>query len=367
MGEQRKSISEAYGETAYPLIGHSRRNLEVLLEAFRDVDGSQMGDTYGKGAIIEEFQARMADVLGKESAVFFPSGTMAQQIALRIWCDDAGLKRVAYHPLCHLEIHEEDGLKELHHIEPILLADKERLITLEDVQSLDRDIACLLLELPQREIGGQLPDYEELEAISGYCRSQGIKLHLDGARLFEITPYYQKTAAEICALFDSVYVSFYKGIGGIAGAILAGGTDFVAKSKVWKRRHGGDLVSLYPYIISSSYYYTERIGNMGRYYEEAKELAALFNSCEGVNTKPAVPVSNMFHVHFEWDKEQLEPILIEVFRATGVGLISYLNEAGESQCYTEVHIGERYGKTPRESIQEAFQLLNEKLQEAAST
>ncbi|MGC6586419.1 threonine aldolase family protein [Paenibacillus sp. Dod16] len=366
MGEQRKSISEAYSETAYPLIGHSRRNLEVLLEAFRDVDGSQMGDTYGKGAIIEEFQARMADVLGKESAVFFPSGTMAQQIALRIWCDDAGLKQVAYHPLCHLEIHEEDGLKELHHIEPILLADKERLITLEDVQNLNREIACLLLELPQREIGGQLPEYEELEAISAYCRSQGIKLHLDGARLFEITPYYQKTAAEICALFDSVYVSFYKGIGGIAGAILAGGTDFVEKSKVWKRRHGGDLVSLYPYIISSSYYYKERKGNMGRYYEEAKELAALFNQCKGVNTKPAVPVSNMFHVHFEWDKEQLEPILIEVYRATGVGLISYLNEAGGSQCYTEVHIGERYSKTPRESIQQAFQLLNEKLREAAS-
>ena len=162
-------------------------------------------------------------------------------------------------------------------------------------------------------------------------------------------------------------MSFYKGIGGIAGAILAGGTDFVEKSKVWKRRHGGDLVSLYPYIISSSYYYKERIGNMGRYYEEAKELAALFNQCEGVNTKPAVPVSNMFHVHFEWGKEQLEPILIEVYRATGVGLISYLNEAGESQCYTEVHIGERYSKTPRESIQEAFQLLNEKLREAAST
>lgn len=365
MGEQRKSLGEAYGETAYPLIGHSRRNVEVLLEAFRSADGSQMGDTYGKGAIIEDFQTRMSEVLGKESAVFFPSGTMAQQIALRIWCDDADLKRVAYHPLCHLEIHEEDGLKELHHIEPILLGDQERLITLEDVQRLDRDIACLLLELPQREIGGQLPDYAELEAISAYCRSQGIKLHLDGARLFEITPYYQKTAAEICALFDSVYVSFYKGIGGIAGAILAGGTDFTAKSKVWKRRHGGDLVSLYPYIISSDYYYAERIGSMGRYYEEAKELAAMFGQCRGVKTKPAVPVTNMFHVYFEMDKEQLEPILIDVYRSTGVGLVAYLNEAGEDQCYSEVNIGERYGKTPKESIHEAFRMLNEKLQEAA--
>lgn len=367
MDKQLQSLGEAYSEATYPLIGHSRRNVEVLLEAFQNVDGSQMGDTYGNGAVIEDFQKFMAEELGKESAVFFPSGTMAQQIALRIWCDEAELKRVAYHPLCHLEIHEEDGLKELHQIETILLASKERLITLEDVQNLNNDIACLLLELPQREIGGQLPDYAELEAISAYCRSQGIKLHLDGARLFEITPYYQKTAAEICALFDSVYVSFYKGIGGIAGAILAGGTDFMAKSKVWKRRHGGDLVSLYPYIISADYYYKQRIEEMGRYYEEAKELAALFNQCHAVVTKPAVPVSNMFHVHFRLDKEQLERILIDIYNSTGIGFTAYLNEASKDQCSSEIHIGERYSKAPKEAVQEAFRLLNEKLQEVAPT
>ena len=70
MGEQRKSISEAYSETAYPLIGHSRRNLEVLAGGISGCGWVADGDTYGKGAIIEEFQARMADVLGKESAVF---------------------------------------------------------------------------------------------------------------------------------------------------------------------------------------------------------------------------------------------------------------------------------------------------------
>ncbi|OMF76370.1 threonine aldolase family protein [Paenibacillus glucanolyticus] len=364
MNEQHKSLGEAYNETTYPLIGHSRRNVEVLLEAFQPVDGSQAGDMYGNGAVIEDFQKFMADELGKESAVFFPSGTMAQQIALRIWCDEAELKRVAYHPLCHLEIHEEDGLKELHQIETILLAGEDRLITLEDVQNLNSDIACLLLELPQREIGGQLPDYAELEAISAYCRSQGIKLHLDGARLFEITPYYQRTAAEICSLFDSVYVSFYKGIGGIAGAILAGDNDFLAKSKVWKRRHGGDLVSLYPYIISSEYYYKQRIEKMGRYYDEAKELAAMFNQCHAVVTKPIVPVSNMFHVYFQLGKNQLEPILMDIYNTTGIGFISYLKEASEDHCQSEVNIGERYGKTPREAIQEAFRVLNEKLLEA---
>lgn len=363
MSGYRIKLSEAYDQTDFPLGGHGKRNVQVLKDALKDIDVSLSSDMYGKGDVIDNFQIQMANYLGKESAVFFPSGTMAQQIALRIWCDGTGLKRVAYHPLCHLEIHEEDGLKELHHIESVLLADRDRLIRLEDIQNIQEDIACLLLELPQREIGGQLPDYKELEAISSYCRSKGIKLHLDGARLFEITPYYQKSAAEICALFDSVYVSFYKGIGGIAGAILAGDTDFTSQSKVWKRRHGGDLISLYPYIISSEYYFKQRIDKMGRYYNEAKELAGLYNQCHRVATRPIEPVSNMFHVLFQISKDELEPILIGIYEATGVGLTHFLRETNETECSYEVSIGDRYANAPKDRVRAAFQMLDEKLKE----
>lgn len=240
---ERPTLAEVFSRAEYRLSGHGPRNADVLKAVLEQVDGNMESDMYGKGKVIEDFQEEMAGYLGKEAAVFFPSGTMAQQIALRIHCDEKKLAQVAYHPLCHLEIHEEDGLKELHGIRPILLADRHRLITLEDVTGLGEEIACLLLELPQREIGGQLPEFRELEAIAAYCREKGIKLHLDGARLFEILPYYGKTAAEVCALFDSVYVSFYKSIGGIAGAILAGDAGFAEQSKVWKRRHGGDLIS----------------------------------------------------------------------------------------------------------------------------
>lgn len=181
--------------TKYQVAGHGKRNFEVLQEAFQGLDGKLESDIYGNGKIIEDFQVKMAKYLGKEAAVFFPSGTMAQQIGLRIWCDQKGIKKVAYHPLCHLEIHEEDGLKELHQIESVLLADKDSLITLEDVISMEEEVACILLELPQREIGGQLPSYETLEKISAYCRNKGIKLHLDGARLLEILPYYKKNSS----------------------------------------------------------------------------------------------------------------------------------------------------------------------------
>ncbi|QUL55258.1 low specificity L-threonine aldolase [Paenibacillus tritici] len=359
--DEQKALMEAFDRTEVRLAGHGARDVAVLKEALAEVEDTLTADLYGTGAVIEDFQAEMAGVLGKECSVFFPSGTMAQQIALRIWSDRKGSRSVAYHPLCHLEIHEQDGLKELHHLEPLLLADADRLITLEDVQNMQPGVACLLLELPQREIGGQLPEYAELEAISAYCRKQGIMLHLDGARLFEVLPYYGKTAAEVCGLFDSVYVSFYKGIGGIAGAILAGSREFTEESKIWKRRHGGDLISLYPYIVPARHYYRERIGAMAGYYEQAKELAAMFNSCHKVSTVPEVPVSNMFHIHFALSREQLAPVLIQVYQETGIGLTPRLKETGDTSCYYELNIGDVYSGVSKPALREAFRLLDERL------
>jgi len=354
-------LQEAFKRAKYPVVGHGPRNVQVLKAALDAVGGDTDSDMYGKGQVIEQFQSKMAAYLGKESAVFFPSGTMAQQIALRIWCDATGIQKVAYHPLCHLEIHEEKGLKRLHNIEALLLADKDRLITLEDVVQLDEDISCLLLELPQREIGGQLPDYGSLEDISRYCRGRGIKLHLDGARLFEVLPYYQKTAEQVCALFDSVYVSFYKGIGGIAGAILAGDDSFIQQSIPWKRRHGGDLISLYPYIISADYYFDRRIHKMQQYYEEAQQLAGLYNTCPGTWTLPKVPVSNMFHVHMNLRQEQAKSILLSLYEDTGIGLTGNLKATGETTCSFEVSIGDSYELVPELELVHAFGLLKKKL------
>lgn len=354
-------LKQSFLESEHQLAGHGKRNVKVLKEAFESIDGNVESDIYGQGKVIEEFQEKMAELLGKENAVFFPSGTMAQQIALRIWCDAAGIRKVAYHPLSHLEIHEEKGLQELHGIESVLLADKNRVIELEDVLQMDEKVACVLLELPQREIGGQLPSYKTLEEISAYCRKNEIKLHLDGARLLEVLPYYGKTASEVCSLFDSVYISLYKGIGGIAGAVLAGDKDFIAQSKIWKRRHGGDLISLYPYILSADYYFGKRSKKMAAYHENAKELASFFNSCEGITTLPVEPVSNMFHVHFSYAKDTMEELLAELHQETGIGLTSYLKELENGDSSYEVSLGDLYETLPTEKVEALFAKLNEKM------
>ncbi|WDH75651.1 beta-eliminating lyase-related protein [Exiguobacterium marinum] len=351
-------LIDTYRQTNVQLSGHGKREVGVLKRAFEQVREDEPSDQYGQGKTIRQFEEKMAHVLGKESAVFFPSGTMAQQIALRIWCDETGKKAVAYHPLCHLEIHEQDGLKELHHIEPILVGDENRLMTLEEIQALP-DIACLLLELPQREIGGELPTFEELVAIHEHCRDKRIYLHLDGARLFESLPYYEKEASEICALFDSVYVSFYKGIGGIAGAILAGPKAFCETSKVWKRRYGGDLISLYPYILSSDYYYELRKDKMQGYRDAAVQLAARFNELEGVWTTPLIPVTNMFHLHFQGDEEEVGERMVRIQQETGVGITGHLVEK-DGYCSTEISIGDVYSHITSNQLDDVFRQFNSK-------
>ncbi|WP_298473952.1 aminotransferase class I/II-fold pyridoxal phosphate-dependent enzyme [uncultured Psychrobacillus sp.] len=354
-------LKSSFNECTYYLSGHRNRDISVLKDALKDVSEDQFSDIYGNGPIIEDFQKKMAKLLGKGTSAFFPSGTMAQQIALRIWCDEKQLNQVAYHPLSHLEIHEMDGLKEIHQIKTILLADKDRVIELEDVKNLKEDIACLLLELPQREIGGRLPSFETLEQISAYCREKGIKLHLDGARLLEVLPYYNKTATEVCDLFDSVYISFYKGIGGIAGAILAGDEDFIEKSKVWRKRYGGTLISLYPYILSADYYFDKRAHKMEQYYQNSVELAQLFNDCKDIYTVPEIPVSNMFHVHFNRSPEEMAAILSKAQLDNRIGISSYLSEQDGDKCQIEISIGDSYLEIPKEQLEQLFLNLNEEM------
>ncbi len=334
------TLREAFKNCSDFIGGNGPRTVSVLMEALKDVDPSIESDMYGKGQWISSFEKELASEAGMEDGVFFPSGTMAQQIGLRIACDQRQEMSVAYHPLCHLEIHEQHGLHELHHIKAHLLGDRDRMFTLEDVKNLEAPIAALLVELPQRELGGFLPSYDELVAISDYCRTNHIHLHLDGARLFEVLPYYGKSIDDICRLFDSVYLSFYKGIGGIAGAILLGSQALCDEARIWKRRHGGDLISLYPYIISAKYYMDKRRPLMPTYYEKAKELAKALNTCPKIATRPHTPVSNMFHVYLDEPKEKVIPFLVDLYKKTGIGMTGYLTQKGEHECFFEVSVGD---------------------------
>lgn len=354
-------LRNKYFTAKYRFQGNGPRDIHLLKEPFENIPESGLADTYGTGEVITSFEKKFAKILDKESAVFMPSGVMAQQIALRINADDKSCKNVAYHPLSHLELHEQDTIRALHQLNPIMLGESDRLFTLKDLKAVDEELSTLLIELPQREMGGYLPAFEDLVAIADYARNKEIKLHLDGARLFESLPYYQKTAREVCELFDSVYISFYKGIGAIAGAILAGEKAFIEKAKVWKRRLGGDLISLYPYIVPADFYYEKRINKMNEFYVNAKELAEYFNEVSYITTKPEMPVTNMFHVYAEISADEFKTIAAKVYEETSLLITNHIVEVDKTTSMFEVSIGEEYGKVPKDTLERAFSILNDSL------
>jgi threonine aldolase len=276
-----------------------------LLELADATDEDERFEHYGSGERIGRLEARVAELLGKESAVFFPSGTMAQQIALRIWCDRRGIRTVAFHPTCHLELHEEKGYERLHGLHGTLVGDPNRLISLDDLEGIREPVAALLLELPQREIGGLLPSWEDLSAQVAWARERSVATHLDGARLWESQPFYGRPHAEIAALFDSVYVSFYKGLGGMAGAALAGDAALVAEARVWQRRHGGNLVTLHPYVVAAELALDERLHRLPVHWKHARALAAALGAVDGVEVVPAPPQTPLFHVVLRGEPERL--------------------------------------------------------------
>lgn len=114
----------------------------------------------------------------------------------------------------------------------------------------------LLVECPHREIGGKCTSYEDLELMSAHCRRRGVAFHCDGARLWEAEAAYctaetGRSLQDLCNLFDSIYVSFYKGLGGITGAMLLGSNEFISEARVWQRRFGGNLYCQMPMALSS--------------------------------------------------------------------------------------------------------------------
>ncbi|MBI3943234.1 MAG: low specificity L-threonine aldolase [Chloroflexi bacterium] len=291
---------------------------QVLLELAEFTNPEAQSDRYGQGELMTTFETEVANLLGKEAAVFMPSGTMCQQIALRIWADRRKTNHIAFHPTCHLELHEQKGYQLLHGLHGILVGSPHLLMRLEDLQKLAEPLAALLLELPQRELGGQLPSWEDLVAMTAWAKAQGIPTHMDGARLWESQPFYDRPYAEIANLFDTVYVSFYKILGGIAGSMLAGPAELIAESRVWQRRHGGNLIRLYPYVLSARKGLRERLGKMALYHIKALEIAAALTSLSGIKLVPNPPHTNMMRVLIHREVSRLEQAALEIAQETGI-------------------------------------------------
>ena len=299
-------------------------------------------DTYGKGELVEGFERKIAALLGKPAATFMPSGVMAQLVSMRLWTESARLPRFGIHPTSHLAHHEEQAFAALMHLHAVPIGDRLRPMTAADLEAIAQPLACAIVELPIREAGGQLPTWDELEALKSAARARGVVLHMDGARLWESAACYDKTYAEIAACFDSVYVSLYKGIGAFAGAMLAGDEAFVEQASLWRKRMGGTLYHVSPMVAAAAMRFDERIALMPALYQRALAFASELRRHPRLRVNPQVPQANLLHLHFDAPADAVMQARDALAEEAGGWLFNNVRNVDvPGRSVTEIYVGDR--------------------------
>jgi len=289
----------------------SRTPVEVLRRLADDAEALavEQWDVYAERGPVARVETEVAELLGMPAAAFFPSGIMAQQAALRVWCDRTGSRRVAIPDTSHLLRHEDDGPRRLHGFEFEHLTQGRTTATADHLRGLSPGLGAALVEMPLRDAGCLLPSWDDLTALSAAARELGVPLHADGARIWESQPYYDRPLPEIAAQFDSIYVSFYKGLEGLAGAALAGPEDVVEEARRWRKRMGGTLFHLTPFAVSALAGLRDRLPRMGEYAAWARALATEA-SAVGLRPWPEPPHTNTFLIHAEGEEDAVTERLI---------------------------------------------------------
>jgi len=221
----------------------------------------ETADDFSRGGAVEKLETRMASLLGKEAAVWLPTGTLANHLAVRLLAGNK--RRVLVQSESHLFNDCGDCAQTLSGLHLVPLAPGKATFTLADVERAASDsqlgrvaapIGAIQIETPVRRRQGERFDFEEIKRISAWARTRSVGLHLDGARLFLETAYSAQPIKAYTALFDTVYVSLYKYFNAGSGAILAGPKALLADLYHTRRMFGAGLHHAWPFAAVALHY-----------------------------------------------------------------------------------------------------------------
>ena len=243
-------------------------------------------DSYGNGGIIAQLEEKIAAKLGKEAAVYMPTGTLANLIAVRQH-SRPHRRRVLVQAASHLYNDTGDGAQLLAGLNLMPLRAGERQFTLADVEAefqravrgrVRNEIGVIAIESPVRRAHNQVFDYSEMQKIAAWARQHEVKMHLDGARLFNMPAHTGISVKEYAALFDTVYVSLYKDFNAASGAVLVGPAAFCEGLYHTRRMFGGSMPQAWPFAAVALQY----IDSFEQDYRQAlQQVKQVFDGLNG--------------------------------------------------------------------------------------
>lgn len=205
-------------------------------------------DNYLKSGPVEDLEHAMAALLGKERALFLPTGTLANHLAVRVLAGET--RKALVQAESHLYRDEGDCAQLLSGLNLVPLGPGRTTLTVDEVaKAIDEaagppypaPVGAISIESPVRRTDGQVFDFEEMKKVCAYARGKQIGTHLDGARMFLASGYTGISPAQYAALFDTVYVSMYKYFNAPFGAILCGPASLIAKVETLRHQFGSAI------------------------------------------------------------------------------------------------------------------------------
>ncbi len=289
--------------------------LQTILVAPMGDDGRQNSEGRGEDATVNLLEDISAELVGKEASVFCDSGTMGNLAALLTYCKPGDIAMVD--ELQHLYRSEKTAFDaNFGRVQPLFYRyDEHCMPDVDDMRAkmAANKVALLCLENTHNSLGGTCTDIEHLRKIRALADDFDLRIHLDGARLFNAASYLGVTAKEICAYADSVMFCVSKGLGAPVGSLLCGTKEFVKKARETRKLLGGNMRQAGVIAAPAIYALQHNVERLREDNENAQYAASLLT-----DLKKAKPQANV----------QTNIMMLDV-RETGISAGEYCNRAKE--------------------------------------
>ncbi len=255
-------------------------------------------DVFGEDPTVNLLEARTAEILGKEAALFVPSGTMANQIAIRAHTEPGD--EIAVEANAHIYYYECGSPAALAGVQCRLLNGQRGIFSAEDLLSALRPAnlhfpptRLVCLENTHNRGGGSVWPMAQISAVTQTARRHGLRTHLDGARLWNAAIASGNPEKAFARLFDSVSVCFSKGLGAPAGSALAGDAAWIQRARRFRKQFGGGMRQAGILAAGALHALDHHRERLAEDHAHAQQLAARLANCPGVELNPATVETNM--------------------------------------------------------------------------
>lgn len=280
-------------------------------------------DRYGVGGVVEALEKKFAEITGKEKAIYMPSGTMANQLAIAALSGENS--KVFVQETSHVYRDEADAAQSVFQKRLMPLAKGETFFTAQQLQNaietmadeevFKTGIGAISIENPVRRTDGKIVPVEEIRKISGYCRSNNIKLHLDGARIYMAVAWSGVPVKEYASYFDTVYISLYKYLGASGGAILCGDKAVINKMPHLIKVHGGSMFGNWANAAMALYRLQGIDERLQAAVKRANEVFAALNKLPGIKINSFPGGTNIYSLELskEIDGKKMQETLLKKY------------------------------------------------------